>query len=58
MSGKPTEAFWDGIWDLVAKYDIPVTNNEPKPGLPHVTEFGRDVLLLLGGDKDEQDERD
>ncbi|MFE2994120.1 hypothetical protein ACFXG4_03800 [Nocardia sp. NPDC059246] len=43
----PTEAFWDGIWDLVAKYDIALTNNSPKPGLPHIADFGHDVLALL-----------
>lgn len=44
---RPTEAFWDAIFDLVEKYDIAVTNNEPGPGLPHITKFGNDVLALL-----------
>lgn len=56
MTGNPTEAFWDGIWDLVAKYGIAVTNNEPKPGLPHISEFGKDVLRLLSGCGNERDD--
>ena len=44
---KPTEEFWNVIFDLVEKYDIPVTNNEPRPGLPHITDFGADVFRLL-----------
>ncbi|MFE3052336.1 hypothetical protein [Nocardia sp. NPDC059239] len=47
MNWKPNDVFWDGIWDLVAKYDIAVTNNESKPGLPHIGEFGQDVLRLV-----------
>ncbi|WP_040828900.1 hypothetical protein [Nocardia jiangxiensis] len=48
---KPTEEFWDGIWDLCEKYDIPVTNSpevtRKHPGIAHIADFGKDVLALL-----------
>jgi hypothetical protein len=44
---KATEDFWHAIFDLAGKYGIAVTNNEPRPGLPHIADFGEDVLALL-----------
>jgi hypothetical protein len=39
--------FWDAIFDLIEKYDIPVTNNMLRDGMRHVADFGEDVAAIL-----------